>query len=426
MTDLEWRSTDNKIATVKANAAANTITVTGVKTGKTVLTGTAKDGGGKTVRINVTVKQYAESISVQGDSQVAAGKTIALKAVVSPETTSNKAVSWTVTKNGASTKDVTVSANGKVSAKAAASGSYVVRATARDGSGAYGTKTISVVPQAISRIALSQSSAVIFRVSNSYSARTSVTLSVFVTGGNSNLWTVSSSNEGIATATKSGSTVTVRATGKATGKTVITVAATDGSNKKAKCTVTVNNPATNLRIDAPAGRMNGLAVGKTMQLNAVLETGSGKIAISKKNLQWSSSNSYYVTVDKNGKVKTLREPASSTSYTITAKTTDGSNLSATFKITPLGKISKLVPSQKKIRIRQGNYADVSINAYMPWETRRYSTLYQTSVGGKKDAVSISRYAGGYSITGVKKGTATVTFRCMDGNSASCKVTVIVD
>ena len=131
-------------------------------------------------------------------------------------------------------------------------------------------------------------------------------------------WT--SSDESVATVSQSGLVSAVAA-----GNAVITATTTDGTDLSAFCKVTV------LQVQAESIQLNvttaGLNEGSTLQLTATVLPEE----CDNKTLIWASNNPSVATVDSNGLVTTH----SVGTATITAITTDGSNLSTTCTVTLL-------------------------------------------------------------------------------------------
>ena len=131
-------------------------------------------------------------------------------------------------------------------------------------------------------------------------------------------WT--SSDESVATVSQSGLVSAVAA-----GHAVITATTTDGTDLSASCNVTV------LQVQAESIQLNvttaGLNEGSTLQLTATVLPEECDI----KTVMWASNNPSVATVDSNGLVTTH----SVGTATITAITTDGSNLSTTCTVTLL-------------------------------------------------------------------------------------------
>lgn len=132
------------------------------------------------------------------------------------------------------------------------------------------------------------------------------------------MWT--SSDESVATVSQSGLVTAVAA-----GHAVITATTTDGTDLSASCDVTV------LQVQAESIQLNvttaGLNEGSTLQLTATVLPKECDI----KTVIWASNNPSVATVDNNGLVTTH----SVGTATITAITTDGSNLSTTCTVTLL-------------------------------------------------------------------------------------------
>ena len=132
------------------------------------------------------------------------------------------------------------------------------------------------------------------------------------------MWT--SSDESVATVSQSGLVSAV-----APGQAVITATTTDGTDLSASCNVTV------LHVQAESIQLNvttaGLNEGSTLQLTATILPEECDI----KTVLWASNNPSVATVESNGLVTTH----SVGTATITAITTDGSNLSTSCTVTLL-------------------------------------------------------------------------------------------
>ena len=115
---VEWTSSDTKIATVDGSGK-----VTAVSVGNATITATTKDGG-KKASCSVTVNPVAvEGVSVEpAQVEVKEGKTVQLKASVSPED-ADQEVEWTTSDSQVATVD----ANGLVTAIKPGTAYIVVR-----------------------------------------------------------------------------------------------------------------------------------------------------------------------------------------------------------------------------------------------------------------------------------------------------------
>lgn len=167
-------------------------------------------------------------IVISGAShKVAVGKSIMLKAAVSPTNAANKQVAW----KSSDKKYVTVSSKGKVTAKKAGK-TVTITATANDGSGKTATYKITPVKGKVKSVKISGKKTV------KAGKSVKLTAKVSTTGKNANkalAW--KSSNEKYATVDSKGKVKTKKA-GKGK-KVTITATATDGSNKKAKVIIKI-------------------------------------------------------------------------------------------------------------------------------------------------------------------------------------------
>jgi uncharacterized protein YjdB len=166
------------------------------------------------------------SITISGGNfSLSAGNTRQLSATIQPGNASNKNVTWASNATGRAT----VNDNGLVTAVSA--GTATITATAQDGSGRFGSVTVTVT-------AAKQVESVTITDGN-FSLATGGTRTLTANvlpadAANKNL-TWSSSNTGRATVSTSG----VVTAGSTTGTATITATAADGSGKSASVTVTV-------------------------------------------------------------------------------------------------------------------------------------------------------------------------------------------
>lgn len=131
-----------------------------------------------------------------------------------------------------------------------------------------------------------------------------------------------SSNTRIATVSSTGIvTFNKNAGGK---KVTITATAKDGSKKYARITLAcMKGSVKSIRLSGKTTVTNG----QSTKVTAAVTSQGGS---ANRSLAWSSSNTKLATVDKYGKVKTIKGKKGT--VTITAKATDGSGKKATFKI----------------------------------------------------------------------------------------------
>lgn len=144
---VTWTSGNEKAAVVDADG-----TVTAKAKGTAVITATAKDGGGASGKITLTIQEKAapvppakvpvSSVTLKAArTMLAEGESVAITATVLPAKASNKGLTW-ISNNQAS---AVVDASGRVTAKAA--GKAVITATAKDGSRKYGSIAFEILPK---------------------------------------------------------------------------------------------------------------------------------------------------------------------------------------------------------------------------------------------------------------------------------------
>lgn len=452
-TEFIWSSNKKDIATVDSSGV-----VTPHKAGKAVITALANDSSGKKATCTITVQQLAEGVTVTGSSVVGKSKGNTYKAVITPTNVTNKKVTWSLSEKDAQgqwkevdakrAKEIGVSVNannGKLSTtKNAVLGEYLIKAVTKDAAAKVGEKTVTVKDGLITKFTVKPVTATIYRKTNAFDVPTTTKVNVTVTGSGSadlTAYEVTSSDAkgNIVTVrndTKNAngaSEFTVTATGRATGKVTITVKATDGSNKSAKCTINVNNPATGIRI-APSGSNNEcVAKGKSLQLKAVLETGNGKLSNNKVEWQLLGLDAQPVTaqtgmkISASGKV-TAAKNAIDGIYVVRAITKDRTAV-AIYPISVAAPTTKIVIG--------GLYSNAI-------------TLFPKNTSGRMKSPIVSDCKqGGYSITssnpsvisvgilytqtgnymqlgtGNKAGSATITIKALDGSGKTAKYKVQV-
>ncbi len=219
--EVEWASSDEAVAVV--GDFFGTITVMAKGYGSCIITATAKDGSGVKGECQVKVAKLATGITLSQTSlTLEVGKTQTLTASIQPSDATDKSVAW----KSSDTSVATVSASGKVTAKAA--GTCTITATTKDGSGLKATCQLTVV-QPVTGITLSQTS---LTLEVGKTQTLTATIQPADATDKSVTWT--SSNTSVATVSTSG-----KVTAKAVGTCTVTCAAKDGSGIKAECQVTV-------------------------------------------------------------------------------------------------------------------------------------------------------------------------------------------
>ena len=237
------------------------------------------------------------------------GKTCTVKATVYPNNAYNKYVNWTANNK----KVATVDKNGKIKATTNKGITYV-NAIAKDGS-KIRTRVLVVVGEKVKKITLNKTSVTLNRGAKNRTFQ----LKKAIKNKNATYKGVSwySSNKNVATVNSTG-----KVTIKHRGKVVITVKARDGSNKSAKCTITVKQLVTKIIFNK--NNRYDVDCGKSITLKASVEPSNASI----KTLKWKSSNAKVLTVNQKGKV-TAKGLGSAV---ITATATDGSGVKVSRRV----------------------------------------------------------------------------------------------
>lgn len=433
--NVVWSGNKDTVATIDQNGV-----LTAKAAGVVTVTATAADGSGKNAKIKVTVVQLAESITISGSSTVARGKSVTLKAVIGPTTTKDKSVTWQIS-GDPSTTGVSINAkNGKVTATAkAVAGTYTVSATTKNGMKA--SAQIKVLAESIKTMKFRSSSVNVFRVAGKNNAPTSTTVNLDITGGyDASSLTVTNSAPGVVNASLNGTVLTVSAKeGTTAGKAVITVSATDGSKKSAKCTVNVINPASNITISPEMGRTNFISKGKTLKLSAVMETEYGVLEKNSKKVNWSSSNEAVATVNSSG-VVTAKSGIVGKNFgtaVITASAADGSGIVATYEVYTEELIDRLSigsmffnATRDTISVNEVPGYAIYCNYSTNWLGKGVSPEVNVEVSNPDIASAWTGYDSNSKslylvVYPYKTGTVTIKVKPVDGSKANASIQITV-
>ena len=300
---VTWSSSNTAVATVDEWGM-----VTAVGTGNAVITARAGNASAtcsvRVVAHTVTLDQSSVSIPIYS--------TVQLHATITPDDEYAPSVTWSSSHPGVAT----VTQSGLV--KGYMTGTATI--TARAGQST-ATCVVTVTPVLATGIALNASQLTMevgepFRlVATVYPGNVSNGAVAWMIPANDVVSASWNGNECVILAEKAG---TVR----------IGARTTDGTNLTAYCTITVNTPfvmATSITIMPSNLTMN---VNETYQLHATVLP----LDATNKTVAWSSSNTSVATVTSNGVVRALKAG----NATITASTTDGSQLTVQCKATVIG------------------------------------------------------------------------------------------
>lgn len=476
----KWVSSNEKVVSITGSEVSNKdVTVKAMGRGKAKITCMAMDGSNIKAVCNITVTQLAVSIDVDGQGYIAPGMSAGYKALVQPKETNNKKVTWSLT--GAPAGVEIDSKTGKLTvAKTVASGrSFKITATSTDNGKVKGELTVTTAVRAdsvkvISVMSYSEDAMipVYDKAGSLKSARmytvnaqggndeSSLTLKAAVTAlsktvGSSVLF--SSSNPDVAeVTTASGTTTSIKAHKAGTAR--ITCKANDGSGKKAVVTIKVIIPASDLKV-IPVNDQYLIAGGYSATSKSIVGDLYGRPSVNKvewdfapvtvgNNFSPSTGEGFGGPVEgvtaavkqfrlikmSNGRVSVSPSYIISPYYSVcpaikvTAKTTDGTNLTSSAYFYAIPKLGKMY-------VHNGNGDKISFGT-VDSGTDKLNTLYTLPVancgpGNVSVTVSNTKVLTAYVKNGVltvnplKKGNATIKFKRNDGSGVSGSFKVII-
>jgi len=304
------------------NAATGLLTA--VADGVVTVRATATDGSGVYGSHSVTISNQGipvSAITISGGTSITTrGGTLQLSATVQPANATNKTVSWSIT-SGSSFAGINA-ATGLLTA--VADGVVTVRATATDGSGVYGSHSVTIANQKVLvkaiTIIISKGSPLITVDDGS------ITLSASISPSNASnksiAWSVINET-GMATIDQAGRLVAI-----ANGTVRVKATALDGSNVSGTLTITITNQINRVQtitIHSVNGNFQITDENRTLQLEAVLlpEYATNQEII------WSINNlSGHASIDNTGLVTGI----SSGIVSVKALAADGSGVFDEFEI----------------------------------------------------------------------------------------------
>ena len=442
---ITYTSSNKKVATVSSTGL-----ITSVGHGSATITAKTADGTNKSVKMTVTVTKPVQAVTVTsktGVKTVAAGKSLVLLANVTSDA-SNKKLNWSVVSSatGKAVDGVTIK-NGTLSTKNTIKSITTVRvtATAQDGSGKSGSIDIKIYPSTTKKVVLEGGTTYNIATSASGNLKTTAQLLPYTDGytadfigrakgsGNTNLgnFTYKSSNVKVATVSSTGVVTAV-----APGSAKITVTAQDGSNKSVSCTIKVVKPVKAVSIYSKTG-VDFVGRNKFLQLGASVNSDA-----TNKKIVWTSSNTSVATVTSSGKVKGISYGSGTATATITATAADGSGISKSFVVTVRPAITKLAFYLGENKFSTNVYTTMFVGDYksigklspeifdetnvsLPTNPDCYWDLLDYSSSNSDILQIVPDENGKTVVVAMKKGTANLVFKAIDGSGKKINLQVKV-
>lgn len=378
--NVNWKSSNEKIATVSENGV-----IKGIKAGTVKITATTMDGK-FSATCSVTVYTAVKSVKLNKTSlTLKYGNSTTITPTISPSNATYKTVTW----SSSDTDVATVDKDGKV--KAVGVGYAVITAKTTQGSK---TATCQVnVVKPVKGIKVNKTS-IRIEVGDKYSLKATIS----PTDASNKTVSWKTSDKSVATVSSNGTV-----TAKKLGKTTITVTTADGAYT-AKCTVNVVNKVTGVKLNASA---KTLYLNKTLTLKATVSPSNA----TDKTVKWSSSDTAVATVSSKGVVTSVKPGTA----VITAKTTDGSFM-AKCTVTVKRAVTKIALDKTSATVKSD--ATLTLKATVSPSNATDKTVKWTT--SNKNIATVSSKG---VVTPVGKGTATITATSENGLKATCKVTV---
>ena len=317
-----------------------------------------------------------------------------MAAKVQPVDTAFQDVTW----KSSNTSIATVDKDGNV--KAVGNGTCKIIATTTDGYNKSGSSDVTVDIKAES-INLDKTSLDITNLGVKEKIKAEVSPS-FSTINRPVKW--SSSDTNVAKVDNDGNVTVV-----GNGACKITATTTDGSNKTASCDVTVDVKfVTGISFDFNSYTITNVNQTPVFRPNITPSDAEDK------NVRWSSSNTKVATVSSSGVIKA----AGNGTCKITATTTDGTNLSASFNIIVNIKATKITLDKTKIELTTGKEIEKITSSIEP-------SIANKAVKYTSSDESVATVSSDGVVTAVGSGTCKITAAPTDGSkvTASCDVTV---
>lgn len=335
---VTWSSTNEKVATVDENGV-----VTGVSKGQANIRATAADGSGRNATYQITVRQQPESIELTSKTDtVNVGSYMTITAKVLPNTVNDKSVTWS------SSNEAVAKVNNSGRVTPVGPGSCVITCASTAFPDVAASMTVTV-RQPVSKISF---------LEKEVSVNVGSTLPLYwqVEPANATEQSVSftSKDERIATVGADGTVYGVKR-----GSTTITVAAQDGSGKKATIKVNVLQPVQGVHMQNDTVTVG---VGESVRATAELEPSDA----SNTNMSWTSEDESIATVrGSNNRPSVTGKRWGTTS--IVGVTEDGNYVTtATVKVGNYDKalvITDLYLNGDAIRINVQNQSNMTITRF---------------------------------------------------------------
>ena len=390
--NVTWTTSNKKIATVNSQGR-----IKGIAPGTATITVKTEDGNKKaTIKVTVKAVPVTDVSLNKTKTTINIGKSETINATISPSNATNKNITWTTSKKSVATVD----ANGKI--KAVKKGTATITATTEDGEKTAKIKVTVVDPTIrVTGVKLNKTSTSM-KIGENETIK--ATISPSDATNKSVIWT--SSNNKIASVDGKG---VVK--GLAEGTATITAKTSDGG-KKATIKVTIKKVAVSkLALSKTSTKLD---IGNTEKITATVSPSNATY----KKVTWTSSDENIAYVDSDGTINGVNKGEA----TITA-TTEKNEKSVTIKVTitePIVSVTSITVDKTSVTLDKGESALITYSV-MPLNATNREVTWESS------NTKVATVDGKGNITGISKGTATITVKTKDGEkTATINVSVKSD
>ena len=406
---VTWKSSAPGVVSVDANG-----NIVALKKGSASITATYWGYYKDTIKINVV--QPTQSLALNtAVANIYAGKTFTFKAIM--DKGANEPVFWSVDDPSVAS----VTSNGVV--KGLTQGSTTVRATSLTGKVAAAQVNVITKAIAVEWVTRHPDCAVSRELRYGITPGEALSLTMRITApencNDAISWTSSNRNSVVVESiSDDGKTVTVRGIKK--GVSVVTAKATSGKSVIARVTV-VEIPASQITLNKTSA---DIYVGAAATLTAKMPLPKGNNDV----VYWKSSNPSVATVDENGKVTAVEKG----SAVITAYSSRNSSVKAECAVTVRTKAQSIQwievdTGHVYTTLKRGIPRSSTITLYIdiPSPENCNDTVTWTTSNSKVVAFNAGDPDGRWQmITGMSKGTATITARTGSGKRITAQITVV--
>ena len=387
-TDLIWKSSNSKIATVNENG-----TVTGLTNGTTIITATSDTGinGNITITVQTSPKEIKLSKTTV-NFDMSGTHTDKLTVTFNPSTTNaNNTLTWESNKSGV----VSVDNSGNITG--ISNGDAVITVKTPNGKSATCNVTVKTSPQSIS---LNKGNTTL-DLNGTKTEKLTVTFNPSSTNTNNGL-TWRSDNTGIVSVDTSGNI-----TAKSNGTTTITVTTTNG--KKATCSVTVKTSPQSISLNNSSLTLD-ISGTKTSKLNVNFNPTSSN---TNNSITWNSDAPGIATVDSSGNVTGVANGTT----TIRATTTNGKVATCSVTVQTSPQSISLNKTNVTLDLVGTQNTDLKVT-YNPTTANVQTSITWTSSNPNVASVDSSG-----NVMGKANGAAVITAETANGKKTTCNVTV---